>query len=74
MEKNLGVTGAVGADNQRGTCGTRRWRGVERADRAKRDEAVRRLSAQGLSRRAIARELRISVAAVVRAQRAGGAS
>lgn len=75
MEKSRGVTGAPGADNQRGTCGERRWRGVERAGRVgdQRDE-VRRLSEEGLSRRAIARELSISVAAVARAQRAGGAS
>lgn len=73
MKKNRQVTAALGADNQRGTCGTRRWRGVDRDGRAGvvRDE-VRRLSAQGLSRRAVARALRLCMAAVERAQRAGG--
>jgi hypothetical protein len=69
MEKNREVTGAVGADNQRGTCGTRRWRGVERAGRDERDAMVRWLSAQGHSRRTIAGLLGISMAAVARAQR-----
>jgi DNA invertase Pin-like site-specific DNA recombinase len=74
MEKNQKVTAALGAAGPGGTCGTRRWRGVERAGRAERDEATRRLTAKGLSRRAIARAMDINVAAVARAQRAGGAS
>lgn len=75
MEKNQEVTAAVGADNQRGTCGTRRWRGVDRDGvRVAVMRDVRRLEAQGLSRRAIARMLRVGLAFVARAQRAGGES
>ena len=72
MEKNRGVTAAPGADNQRGTFGTRRWRTVDRAaQRDERDKVVRRLSAEGLSRSAIARALGINMAAVTCAQRGG---
>ena len=75
MERNQDVTAVPGAAGPGGTCGTRRWRGVDRDGRVGvvRD-VVRWLSPQGLSRRAIARRLNISQAAVVRAQRAGGAS
>lgn len=75
MKKNREVTAAPGADNQGGTCGTRRWRGVGRDGRAGvvRDE-VRRLSAQSLTRRAVAKAVRLCLAAAVRAQRAGGDS
>lgn len=75
MEKNQEVTAAFGVAGRGGTCGTRRWRGVGRDGRAGVvREVVQWLSAQGLSRRAIARLLDINIATVVRAQRAGGAS
>ena len=76
MERNQAVTSARGADGRGGTCGTRRWRGVDRGGGAgdRRDEAILRLTAQGLSRWTIAKTLSVTAAAVVRAQRAGGAS
>lgn len=74
MEKNQEVTAVLGVDGPGGTCGTRRWRGVDRDGRAIVHDEVRRLTAQDLSWRAIARAPGISRAAVVRAQWAGGAS
>jgi hypothetical protein len=72
---SVATTGGTRTWSHGGTCGTRRWRGVGRDGRAGVvREVVRWLSAQGLSRRAIARLLDINVAAVARAQRAGGTS
>ena len=64
-----------GAVDQGSTCDTKRWRGVDRAGVVgRRDEEIRKLSAQGWSRRAIAAELSVTPAVVARAQRAGAAS
>jgi hypothetical protein len=71
-QKHPAVPGAVG---QGSTFDTRRWRGVDRAGAVgRRDEAIRRLSEQGWSRREISAELGVSFFVVARAQRAGGAS
>lgn len=75
MEKNQGITSAVGAGGRGGTYDTKRWRGVDRGGVVEgRDELIRALTAEGLSRRAIAKGLGVNRLAVARAQRVGGAS
>jgi len=65
-----------GAVDQGSTCGTRRWRGVDRGghDDARRDAAIRMLSELGWRRHAIAAHLGVNTTLVARAQRAGGES
>ncbi len=64
-----------GAGDQESSFDTKRWRGVDRAGAVvRRDEAIRRLSRHGWTRREIAAELGSAVAVVARVQRAGGAS
>jgi hypothetical protein len=72
-QRHLAAPGAVG---QGSTCGTRRWRDVEHDGAVgHRDGVIRALSELGWSRRAIAARLRLTFAAVLRAQlREGGAS
>jgi len=66
---------ASGAVSRGSTCDTKRSRGLDRAGGGARREAeIRRLSEQGWSRRELAAALRVTIAVVARAQRAGAAS
>lgn len=75
MEKNQEVTNAAGAVGRLVIYDSLRWRGFARGGAVDgRDEAIRRLTDEGLSRRAIAKVLGVNRLVVVRVQRAGGAS
>lgn len=64
-----------GAVDQGSTCDTKRWRGVDHAGGGgRRDAEIRMLSKRGWSRRELAAAFSVTIAAVARVQRAGGAS